>query len=304
MDFLKMSDIGPGQLQEILWKSLKLKQEWKRGEGKELLPGKTLLMLFSKNSTRTRVSFEAGMAQLGGHAIFLDLAKSQHARGESFFDTGGAVGGMADLVMARLHSHSDLEELAGGSQAPVINGLTDLEHPCQAVSDMLTLWELGKLKKGNRVVFVGDCGNNVANSLMVACAMAGLDISLVGPEEYGPREEYVKIAEGLGGNVIVSEDAIEGLEGADAIYTDTWVSVGNEGEAEGRLEKFAPYQVNQEMMGHAKPDAVFMHCLPAHRGQEVANEVIDGPQSVVFQQAENRLHAQKGLMVWLLGGLG
>lgn len=303
MDFLKMGDISAAEMQAILWESLKLKQEWKAGKGEMLLSGKTLLMLFSKNSTRTRVSFEAGIAQLGGHAIFLDLAKSQNGRGEGFFDTGGSVGGMADLVMARLHSHTDLEELARGSAAPVINGLTDLEHPCQAISDMLTLLELGKLKKGNKIAFVGDCKNNVANSLMVACAMCGLDVSLVGPKEFGPRGEYVQMAEGLGVQVTANKDAKEGLAGADAVYTDTWVSMGSEGEAGERLEKFAPYQVNSEMMGLAKEDAVFMHCLPAHRGQEVTDEVIDGKQSVVFQQAENRLHAQKGLMVWLLGAV-
>ncbi len=296
-----MGDISPKDLQDILWVSLRIKQELKGGTHEEMLKGKTLLMLFSKNSTRTRVSFETGMTQLGGHAVFLDMEKSQGSRGESFFDMGGSVGGMADLVMARLHSHQDIEKLAEGSAAPVINGLTDLEHPCQALSDMLTLWELGKLKKGGKLAFVGDCRNNVANSLMLACAMSGLEVSMVGPEGYAPKSEYVEMAQGFGCKVEHCADVEKGLEGVDAVYTDTWVSMGDEIEAKKRVEVLSPYQVDEKLMYYAKQDAVFMHCLPAHRGQEVTNEVIDGKQSVVFLQAENRMHAQKGLMCWLLG---
>ncbi len=301
MDFLKISDVAPEQLQELLGISAKMKQEHATGITHLLLANKTLLLLFEKNSTRTRVSFEVAMAQLGGHSVFLDVAHSQHQRGESMHDTGASVGGMADFIAARLHSHAELEELAEGSDAPVINALTDLEHPCQALADLLTLGELGKLEKGNKIAFVGDCKNNVANSLMVACAMAGLNVSLAGPGEYMPSEEYVRKAEAYGVNVEFFTDAAKAAADADAVYTDTWVSMGDEADANARIAKFAPYQVNAKLMSYAKPDAIFMHCLPAHRGQEVSAEVIGGKQSVVFLQAQNRLHAQKGLLCWLGG---
>jgi len=299
MDFLKISDVSKPQLSEILSLSASLKSEHKTGNGKPLLAEKTLLMFFAKNSTRTRVSFETAMTQLGGHAIFLSLFDSQGSRGETLYDTGAAVGAMADFIMARVNSHSDVEELAKGSHVPTINGLSDLEHPCQALADLLTLQECGKLKKGAKLAFVGDCKNNVANSLLLACAMAGVSVSFTGPQAHAPLPEYVNKAKGFGVSVDFSTNAAEALSGADAVYTDTWVSMGSEGDEEKLLDAFSGYSVDAKMMSYAKDDAIFMHCLPAHRGQEVSASVIDGHQSVVFLQAENRLHAQKGLLVLL-----
>ena len=301
MDFLKITDITPAQLREILAISSKLKADYAKGRAPSLLDKKTLLMLFEKNSSRTRVSFETAMAQLGGHAIFLDARASQTSRGESYYDTGAALGGMADFIMARLNSHADLEALASGSPCPVINGLTDEEHPCQILADLLTLQEkLGELK-GRKLAYAGDCDNNVARSLMLGCAMMGMGVSLVGPQKAKPKAEYLKNAKAFGTNVSFTSDAASGLANSDIVYTDTWVSMGDEKEAAARLKLFAPYQVNSKLMAYAKPTAVFMHCLPAHRGEEVASEVLDGAQSIVFQQANNRLHAQKGLLVWLAG---
>ena len=299
MDFLKFCDISESQLCEILGLSSRLKAANGNGGARAILKNKTLLMLFEKNSTRTRVSFEAAMTQLGGHAIFLNTGSSQSARGESYFDTGAAAGPMTDFIMARVHSHSSLEELAQGSPVPVINGLSDLEHPCQALADLLTLSELGKLGKGKKVAYVGDCANNVANSLACACAMSGTALSMSSPEGYEPNPAYLSLASKLGCDIRFAKDPAEAVKGADAVYTDTWVSMGDEAEEKKRLGAFAGYTVDNRLMGHAKKDAAFMHCLPAHRGQEVAPEVIDGPQSAVFRQAENRLHAQKGLLVWL-----
>ncbi|VVB56739.1 Ornithine carbamoyltransferase [uncultured archaeon] len=299
MDFLKMGDVTPAQLQEILTLSLQLKHGYSQGHLPALLDKKTLLMLFEKNSSRTRVSFETAMTQLGGHAIFLDSAASQRARGESFYDTGAALGGMADFIMARLYRQYDLQELARGSPVPVINGLTEEEHPCQTLADLLTLHELGKLRPGSKLAFVGDCSNNVARSLMAGAAMAGLSVSLIGPKESKPSDSSILHARSFGPQVDFTLEIPAGLKGADVVYTDTWISMGDEQAAEVRRERFEHYQVNARLMAHAKPDAVFMHCLPAHRGEEVSDEVMDGPQSVVFKQANNRLHAQKGLLAWL-----
>ncbi|MFA5929290.1 MAG: ornithine carbamoyltransferase [Candidatus Micrarchaeia archaeon] len=299
MDFLKISDASQPQLMEMLSLSSSLKAAHKQGKSQPLLLGKTLLMFFAKNSTRTRVSFETAMTHLGGHAIFLSMSDSQGSRGETLYDTGAAAGAMADFLMARVNSHSDIEELAKGSPVPTINGLSDIEHPCQALADLLTLQECGKLHPGAKLAFVGDCKNNVANSLLLACAMAGVSVSFTGPSTHAPLSEYVKKAQAFGASVVFSEDPQEALCSADAIYTDTWVSMGMEKDAASLIDEFSGYTVDAKMMSYAKEDAIFMHCLPAHRGQEVSAGVIDGPQSVVFQQAENRLHAQKGLLAWL-----
>ena len=299
MDFLRITDITPAQLREILTLSAKLKADLKAGRFSDPLSHKTLLMLFEKNSTRTRVSFETAMAQLGGHAIYLDSARSQISRGETLHDTGAVLGGMADFIMARLCKHADLDELAKGSSVPVINGLTDEEHPCQIIADLLTMQEKWGAPKGRKIAFVGDCDNNVAHSLMVGCAMMGMDVSLVGPKEAEPKKEYAQKAKAFGTRILFTSDASSGLVNSDAVYTDTWVSMGDEKESAARLKRFAPYQVNAKLMACAKPDAIFMHDLPAHRGEEVSAEVMDGPQSVIYPQAHNRLHAQKGLLAWL-----
>jgi len=299
MDFLKISDVSQQQLAEILLLSSKIKSAHKERKPTLLLSGMTLLMFFAKNSTRTRVSFEAAMTQLGGHAIFLSLSDSQGSRGETLYDTGAAAGSMADFLMARVNSHSDIEELAAGCPSPTINGLSDIEHPCQSLADILTLSEHGKLGKGKKLAFIGDCKNNVANSLLLACAISGMDVSLSGPKNHAPISSYMKKAEEFGASIDFTTSAAEAAKGADAVYTDTWVSMGSEKDEEKLLDEFSGYTVDSALMAHAKKDAIFMHCLPAHRGQEVAAEVIDGKQSVVFHQAENRLHAQKGLLAWL-----
>ncbi len=299
MDFLKITDITPSQLGEILSLSAKLKKEYKSGVINHSLEHKTLAMIFAKPSTRTRVSFEAAMTQLGGHAIYLDTSTSQVSRGETWQDTGHVLGGMADLITARLFKHSDLEALARASPAPVINALTDLEHPCQTLADLLTIQEKGLLTKGTKLCYVGDCDNNVARSLMVGAAMMGLDVTLVGPKEAKPKMEYMEKANSFGARVEFTSDIPSGVSGCDIVYTDTWVSMGDEKEAKERLACFSPYQVNAKLMSYAEPGALFMHDLPAHRGEEVSAEVMDGPSSIVYPQAHNRLHAQKGLLVWL-----
>lgn len=263
------------------------------------LEGKTLAMVFEKSSTRTRVSFENAMYQLGGHAINLDFASSQLSRGESISDTGRVLGRYVDAIMARLYRQDDLVELARFAGKPVINGLTDAEHPCQALADVLTMKEKGKYGKGKKIAFVGECSFNMANSLMLISAKIGMDVSLVCPSKYPPQEKYVKEARKYG-KVEVTDDVEEGAEGADVIYTDVWVSMGQESEKAQRIADFGPYQVNSKVLKMANEGAIVMHCLPAHRGLEITSEVLDGPQSAVWDEAENRLHIQKAILLKLL----
>lgn len=264
------------------------------------LDGKTLAMVFEKASTRTRVSFEAGMTQLGGHAIYFDFTASQLSRGETMHDTAKTLGRYVQIIMARLYRHADLLEIARHAGVPVINALTDEEHPCQALSDLQTMKEHGKLEAGAKFAFVGDCGFNMANSLALACTKAGMDVSLVCPKGYPPKEKYLKEAEKFG-KVEVCHDPAKGVKGADVVYTDTWISMGLEDEKAERTKAFMPFQVNEALLSHAKKDCIVMHCLPAHRGVELTSEVIDGPHSVVWDQAENRLHMQKAIMLRLMG---
>ncbi len=280
---------------------LALAAEVKKNKAKyaHALDGKTLAMVFEKASTRTRVSFEAGMTQLGGHAIYFDFTASQLSRGESMHDTAKTLGRYVDIIMARLYRHADLLEIAKHAGVPVINGLTDEEHPCQALADLLTIMEKGKLQKGAKFVFVGDCANNTANSLMLACAKSGMEVGLVCPKGFPPNERYVKEA-GKHGKVKAYNDPAEGVKGADVIYTDTWVSMGMEEEKAERMKAFPPFQVNGELLEKAKKDCIVMHCLPAHRGLEITSEAMDGKHSVVFDQAENRLHMQKAIILKLL----
>ena len=278
-----------------------LASEVKKNPGKyaHTLEGKTLAMVFEKASTRTRVSFEAGMTQLGGHAIYFDFTTSQLSRGETMHDTAKTLGRYVNIIMARLYKHTDLLEIAKHAGVPVINALTDEEHPCQALSDLETMAEKGKLKAGNRFAFVGDCGFNMANSLMLACAKAGMEVTLVCPKGYQPNQKYLHEAKKYG-KVEVCSDPAQGVGGADVVYSDTWISMGLEDEKAERTKAFMPFQVNEELLSHAKKDCIVMHCLPAHRGLEITNEVIDGKQSVVFDQAENRLHMQKAIMLKLM----
>ena len=255
-----------------------------------VMDNKTLVMLFAKPSTRTRLSFETGMIQLGGHRIFFELGESQLGRGEPISDTSKVMSRYEDAIMARLFDHEDMVELAEHADVPVVNGLTDFLHPCQALTDLYTLHEKDKL---DTLAFIGD-GNNVAHSLMQACATMDLSCRVAVPEGMEPDEEIVERVSDA--DVTVTNDPYEAVDGATAVYTDVFVSMGEEDKREEKLAEFDGYQVDQDLMDAARDDAVFMHCLPAHRGEEVTAEVIEGPQSVVFDQAENRMHVQKAIL--------
>jgi ornithine carbamoyltransferase len=267
------------------------------------LEGKTLAMIFQKSSTRTRLSFDVGMYQLGGRAIFLSSNDLQMGRGEPISDTAKVLSRFVDGIMIRAIKHSDVEELARYSDVPVISGLTDLEHPCQALADMLTIKEHFGDWKGHKICFVGD-GNNVCNSLLLIAPLLGMDMSVACPKGYEPTEEILKTANEYaaenGTQITVTDDIGIALEDVDVVYTDVWVSMGDEAEAAQREIDFAPFQVNGDLMSLANDGAIFMHCLPAIRGQEVTGEVIDGPQSVIYDEAENRMHAQKAVLYYYM----
>jgi ornithine carbamoyltransferase len=269
-----------------------------------VLQGKSLAMIFQKPSTRTRVSFEVGMFELGGTALYLSASDIQLHRGESIADTARVLSRYVDGIMARVFSHQDILDLARHGTVPVVNGLSDLLHPCQALADYFTLRERGGGLEGLKIAYVGD-GNNVCHELMFGAVKLGLRMSVAAPQGYEPNQLIVKSAtreaQKLGVPAPeVSSDPFSAVEGADVVYTDVWTSMGQEAEAEARRQAFEGFMVTPEMMASASPQAVFMHCLPAHRGEEVAGEVIDGPQSVVFDQAENRLHVQKAVLMLLL----
>lgn len=259
------------------------------------LPNQILAMIFAKPSTRTRVSFEVGISQLGGSGIYLGMNDIQLKRGETVGDTAKTLSRFVDGIMARLFAHADIVELAKNAEVPVINGLTDTWHPCQALADYLTIYEKKGNLEGLKVAYVGDGANNVSNSLIHCGSKLEVQVSIGAPKEFWPKKEILK-----GTKTKVTANAKEAVKGADVVYTDVWVSMGDEATMAKRKETLKPYQVNSALMKHAKKDAIFMHCLPAHRGEEVTAEVIDGKQSVVFDQAENRLHAQKALMVMLM----
>lgn len=270
---------------------------------KRPLEGKTLAMIFQKSSTRTRVSFDVGMYQLGGRAIFLSSNDLQMGRGEPISDTAKVLSRFVDGIMIRAIKHEDVVELAQHSDVPVINGLTDLEHPCQALADVLTIKEHLGDWEGRKICFVGD-GNNVSNSLLLISPLLGMDISIACPKGYEPSETILKTAyeyaEENNTEIIVTDDIGVALENVDVVFTDVWVSMGDEAEAKQREMDFAPFQVNSDLMSLANDGAIFMHCLPAIRGQEVTSEVIDGPQSVIYDEAENRMHAQKAVLYYYL----
>ena len=283
---------------------LELASKIKAGEVEDKpLKGKTLAMIFQKSSTRTRVSFDVGMYQLGGRAIFLSSNDLQMGRGEPISDTAKVLSRFVDGIMIRAIRHSDVEELAKYSDVPVINGLTDLEHPCQALADMLTIKEHLGDWEGRKICFVGD-GNNVSNSLLLVAPLLGMDMALACPKGYEPNENILKIAHEYAGEnnteIIVTDDIGIALENVDAVFTDVWVSMGDEKEKAQREKDFAPFQVNKDLMSIANDGAIFLHCLPAVRGQEVTSEVIDGPQSVVYDEAENRMHAQKAVLYYYM----
>ena len=298
-DFLTLKDFSRQEIEEMVNLGIDLKAKQKAGIPTPILEGKTLGMIFQKSSTRTRVSFEVGMYQLGGSALFLSTNDLQIGRGEPIKDTARVLSRYLDGIMIRTYSHADVEELAEYADIPVINGLTDDYHPTQIIADLITIQEhKGKLE-GIKFAYVGD-GNNMTHSLMIGCAKVGMDVTVACPDGYMPNPEIVALAQGYaaesGGSVTVMHDPKEAVKGVDVVYTDTWASMGQEAEKEIRKKAFVGYQVDDAMMALAKPDAIFMHCLPAYRGMEVTDEVMESAQSVVFDEAENRLHAHKAIM--------
>jgi len=301
-DLLTLADLEPAEMSHLMDVAARLKADLKAGRAHPWLDGKTLAMIFEKPSLRTRVTFEAGMNQLGGVAIYLGPADILLGQRESVPDIGKNLSLWVDAIMARTFAHRSVVELAGSASVPVINGLSDLYHPCQVLADCFTLRELrGSDLAKLSVAFVGD-GNNMAHSWMLASSRLGFRLSVVCPEGYEPSSEIVAKARALGApGLEVTHDLEGGTHGADVLYTDVWASMGQENEAAERRKVFAAYQLNQRVVDNAARDVIVMHCLPAHRGEEITGEVIDGPHSVVLQEAENRLHVQKALIAWLLG---
>lgn len=302
-DLLTLADYSKETILELLNKAKAIKETHLKGEVIAPLKGKTLGMIFEKSSTRTRVSFEAGMHQLGGHALYLNSRDLQIGRGETISDTAKVLSQYVDAIMIRTFSHTIVEELAEHATIPVINGLTDLYHPCQALADLLTILEVKGTLKGQKLAYIGD-GNNVAHSLLIACSKVGMNISIATPPNYEVDAKVAELAYSIakksGSKVELTNNPVEAVKEADAIYSDVWTSMGQEDENEQRLKDFQGFQVNAELVKHAKEDYIFLHCLPAHREEEVTTEIIDGSHSYVFQQAGNRLHAQKALLVEIL----
>ena len=303
-DFLALADYTPEEIMRLIEFGIELKRKQKAGEAYRPLAGKTLAMIFEKSSTRTRVSFEVGMLQLGGHALFLSKNDIQLGRGETIADTARTLSLYVDGIMIRTFAHKNVVELARNATVPVINGLTDLSHPCQALTDYMTIYEKKGRLEGLKIAYIGD-GNNMVHSLMVGGTKLGLHVAVASPAGYEPDAEIVGIAldtaRATGGKYTFHYDPKEAIQDADIVYTDVWASMGQEAEQQEREQAFKSYQVNTELTKYAKPDYLFLHCLPAHRGEEVTPEVIDGPHSVVFDQAENRLHAQKAILAALMG---
>ncbi len=304
-DYVSVTDFSPTEL----WRVLELSRDLKlRAYGGErvipVLSGKTLMLVFQKPSTRTRVSFEVAMKQLGGFTVTANWTELQLGRGETIADTARTLSRYVDGIAARVFSHRDLVELAEHAAVPVINALSDLEHPVQALADFFTIWEKKGRVSGVKVAFLGDGADNVAHSLMLMAASLGARMVVATAKGYWPSQKILEAAEErarlTGAEIEVTEDVERAVRGADVVYTDVWVSMGQEAEVERRMRDLSPYRVTREIMSMAKPDAIFMHCLPAKRGYEVVDEVIDGPQSVVWDQAENRLHTQKALLMLLL----
>lgn len=297
-DFLELDGLSRAELEEILALSTELKRELADRRPTPHLRGKSLAMIFEKPSLRTRVTFEIGIVQLGGHPVYLTPADIQLAQRETVADIARNLSRWVDIIMARTFAHSTLVELAANASVPVINGLSDLYHPCQVMADCLTLLERRGRLDGLRIAFIGDA-NNMANSWINAARKFDFEFVLACPKGYEPQADIFAAARAQGARVEVTHDVIAAARDADALYTDVWTSMGQEDEAEQRRRDFCDFQINAALVAKAKPDAVVMHCLPAHRGEEITGDVIDGDRSVVFDQAENRLHAQKGIMVWL-----
>ena len=302
-DFLTLKDFSSEEINYLVDLGLDLKAKLKNGIPTPILSGKSLGMIFQKSSTRTRVSFEVGMYQLGGQALFLSSHDLQIDRGEPIEDTARVLSRFLDGILIRTYSHKMVEELAKYSDVPVINGLTDDYHPTQVIADLITIKEHKGTNKGLKFAYVGD-GNNMVHSLMIGGAKVGMNVAIASPEGYMPDEQVVAYAKEQaalnGSSITITHDPFEAVADADIVYTDTWASMGQEAEKEVRAKVFAPYQINQKLMDVAKKDAIVMHCLPAYRGYEITNDVIEGPQSVVFDEAENRMHAHKAILAAIL----
>jgi len=295
--FISITNLEEKEIWDILKLAVKLKKS-PISKYNKLLSNRTLVMIFEKPSLRTRLSFEIGMTQLGGHAIYLAPTDISMGKRESVADVAKVTSRMADIIMARTFEHSTVEELAINSSVPVINGLSNLEHPCQTLADLMTIYEVKKKLRNLKVAYVGDCENNVTHSFALASKVLGFEFAAAGPRGYWMKSGILKKSGAIQG--VYSEDTVRG---ANVVITDTWISMGDEKEKKERVTKLSSYQVNKKLMDIAKKDAIFMHCLPAYRGYEVTSEVIDGSQSVVFQEAENRLHSQKALILFLLDKL-
>ena len=305
--FLNLSDAGGEAIAAMLTDAIDRKaarrgQPKGRADADAPLAGHTLAMIFEKNSTRTRVSFDMAIRQLGGSSLILDGATSQLGRGETVADTARVLSRMCDMIMIRTDDHAKIEEMAHYATVPVINGLTDLSHPCQIVADLLTVVEHGLALPGSQWAWLGD-GNNVLHSIIEAAGLLKFDVRVAVPEGYEPDAAFADEAQAAGARVILTRDPVAAVAGADVVVTDTWISMG-QAHAEEKLKAMMPYQVTPALMAHARPDARFLHCLPAHRGEEVVPEVIDGPQSLIWDEAENRIHGQKSVLLWAAGRLG
>ncbi len=305
--FLNLSDAGPDGIAAMLNDALDRKAArtgWPKGkaDGDAPLSGRTLAMIFEKSSTRTRVSFDMAIRQLGGTSIVMDAGSMQLGRGETIADTARVLSGYVDAIMIRSDDHTKIEEMAAHATVPVINGLTDLSHPCQIMADLLTLIETGKALPGLEVAWFGD-GNNVLNSVIEAAGLMKFNVRAGVPQGYEPDAAFISAAQAAGARIDIVRDAAEAAKDADVIITDTWISMGQE-HVHNKLAAMMPYQVTERLMAQAKPDAAFLHCLPAHRDEEVTSAVIDGAQSHIWEEAENRLHAQKSVLLWAFGLLG
>lgn len=302
-DIISVMDMKD-DFEDILASAVKMKKEPKKGSKQDVLKGKVLGMVFEKPSLRTRISFEVGMTQLGGKALYIGPDEVSMGKRESVSDVANVLSRYVNAIMYRAFSNQTMRELAKHASVPVINGLDDLEHPCQCAADLLTVLEKKGKLKGLQLVYVGD-GNNVCNSLLLGCALTGMNMRAATPKDFKPNADILakaqEIAKEKGGRIETLSNPYQAVEGADVIYTDTWVSMGQEAEKQAREKLFLPYQVNDKLAEKANKDYIFLHCLPAHRGLEVSAEVIDGPHSVVFDEAENRMHAQKAILVAVLG---
>ena len=298
-NLISIADLTREEILQLLDLALKLKEKRGKHDAQTPLEGKSLAMIFEKSSTRTRVSFEVAMTELGGHALYLNSTDLQLGRSETICDTAMVLSRYVHAITARVYSHETVRELAKCADIPVINALSDAEHPCQLLADLLTIRERKGDFQGLHVAWIGD-GNNVCNSLILASALTGMRLSIAGPAGYEPDPATLKHARELGGNVMITHDPAEAAAGADVFYTDVWVSMGDENEEQERLRDFDGFQVNDNLLNNANPDCIVLHCLPAHRGQEITDKVLYGAHSAVLDQAENRLHVQKALLVMLM----